>query len=90
MLEESTFYGAVEGTIYSILLSVLPTSGDKYQENSPSLLTVDGMENKSNATLLLYALLKCFHEKSGFSCMEVCICMQVTHNFRNLKIHFIL
>lgn len=76
MLEQNAFYGAVEGTICSIVLSILPTSS---LEKASSLPTSDAPENyaaesKSNTTLLLQTLLKCLHEMGGFTYMEVFLC----------------
>ena len=74
LLDESAFYGSVNETVCSLLLSILPRPGHKYKEASEFLSVIDTPTKLSNTALLLHTLLKCLHEMGGFCYMEVVMC----------------
>ena len=83
---KNSFYGGNEETVCSLLLSILPRPGHKYETITQSFVTVDNegddsnfinrsfsviTEGASNKVLLLHNVVRCLHEVGGFCCMEV-------------------
>jgi len=82
LLGQSSFYGGNKETVCSLLLSILPRPGHKYEQITQSLVPVDSEENdaisfsvitesSSNKVLLLQNVVKHLHELGGFCYMEV-------------------
>ena len=83
LLNPSSFYGAKKETICSLILSILPRPGHKYDKLSESLVSTAGSEMKSidsvfitnksssNKVMLLQNVVKYLHKFGGFCYMEV-------------------
>ena len=82
LLDQSSFYGAKKETICSLILSILPRPGHKYDKLSESLVPTGSevkssdsifITNKSsyNKVMLLQNVVKYLHKFGGFCYMEV-------------------
>ena len=80
--DSSSFYGANKETICSLMLSILPRPGHKYDKLSKSLVSTASEvnsvgsvfstnESSSNKVILLQNVIKCLHKFGGFCYMEV-------------------
>ena len=82
LLGQSSFYGGNKETVCSLLLSILPRPGHKYEQLTQSFVPVDGEVNdtssfslitggSSNKVLLLQNVVNHLHKLGGFCYMEV-------------------
>ena len=72
LLGQSALYGAVNETVSSLLLSILPLPGNSYKPTLQSVFVADAtITTHNNNALLLHILLKSLHELGGFCYMEV-------------------
>ena len=72
LLDQNTFYGAVDETVTSLMLSILPLPGKGFKPTTQSEFVVDAaITTPNNKALLLHILLKSLHELGGFCYIEV-------------------
>lgn len=95
LLDPSSFYGGRKETVCSLLLTILPRPGHKYEKLSESLVPIDGevnsitsissfivsTESSSKKVLLLKSIMKCLHKFGDFCYMEVNVLESILASF---------